>query len=145
MISRWVLRWVSVGILGGLFAALYWNILELLTHVLQKVPDWGVLLLMPLAGLIVGLVIHFLGNPGEIGVIIDNIHFRSGRLDINKNPAMILASLVGISAGGSAGPEAPLVQVTGSCSTWASDRLKLQGEDVRNMSLAGSESGLTHN
>lgn len=143
MISRWVLRWVLVGIVGGLFAALYWNILELLTHAQQKVPGWGVLLLMPLAGLIVGLVIHFLGNPGEIGVIIDNIHFRSGRLDIGKNPAMILASLVGISAGGSTGPEAPLVQVTGSFGTWVSDRLKLQGEDVRNMSLAGMAAGFT--
>jgi H+/Cl- antiporter ClcA len=98
---------------------------------------------MPLAGLLVGLAIHFLGNPGEIGVIVDNIHSSGGRLDTRKNPSMILASLASISAGGSAGPEAPLVQVTGSFGTWVADRLKLEGEDLRTMSLAAMAAGFT--
>ncbi|WP_313888477.1 chloride channel protein [Nostoc spongiaeforme] len=143
MISRWVLRWVVVGTVSGLFAGLYWNILELLTHQLQKFQGLSLLIVMPLAGLIVGLVIHFLGNPGEIAVIVDNIHFRGGRLDGRKNPSMILASLVSIAAGGSAGPEAPLVQVTGSFGTWLGDRLKLEGEDLRSMSLAAMAAGFT--
>ncbi|WP_026731918.1 chloride channel protein [Fischerella sp. PCC 9605] len=144
MISLWVLRWAVVGIAGGLFAALYWSVLELLTQGLQKFTGFSLLLVMPLAGLVVGLIIHFLGSPGEIGLLIDNINFRSGRLDIRKNPSMILASLVSISAGGSASPEAPLVQVTGSVGTWAADRLKLQGQDdIRTMSLAGMAAGFT--
>ncbi|MEH1858152.1 MAG: chloride channel protein [Nostoc sp.] len=143
MISQWVIRWVVVGTAGGLFAALYWNILEFLTHSLQRFEGFSLLIVMPLSGLFIGLVIHFLGNPGEIAVIVDNIHFRSGRLDVRKNPSMILASLVSISAGGSAGPEAPLVQVTGSFGTWVADRLKLQGEDLRTMSLAAMAAGFT--
>ncbi|WP_375503144.1 chloride channel protein [uncultured Nostoc sp.] len=143
MISQWVICWVVVGIAGGLFAALYWNVLELLTHQLQKVEGFSLLIVMPLAGLVIGLVIHFLGNPGEIAVIVDNIHFRGGHLDARKNPSMILASLISISTGGSAGPEAPLVQVTGSFGTWVADRLKLQGEDLRTMSLAGMAAGFT--
>lgn len=143
MISQWVIRWIVVGTAGGLFAALYWNILEFLTHRLQRFEGFSLLIVMPLSGLIIGLVIHFLGNPGEIAVIVDNIHFRGGRLDIRKNPSMILASLVSISAGGSAGPEAPLVQVTGSFGTWIADRLKLQGEDLRTMSLAAMAAGFT--
>jgi H+/Cl- antiporter ClcA len=98
---------------------------------------------MPLAGLVVGLAIYFLGNPGEIAAIVDNIHFRGGRLDASKNPSMLLASLVSISAGGSAGPEAPLVQVTGSFGTWVADRLKLQGEELRSISLAAMAAGFT--
>ncbi len=143
VISRWVLRWVALGAGGGLFAALYWNVLELITHGLQKFAGYSLLLVMPLAGFLVGLIIHFLGNPGEIGVIVDNIHFRNGRLDTRKNPSMILASLVSISAGGSAGPEAPLVQVTGSFGTWFADRLQLQGHEVRTLSLAGMATGFT--
>lgn len=142
-ISRWVLRWAIVGTVCGLFAAVYWNILELLTHVLRQFDGPRLLFLMPLAGLVVGLVIHFLGNPGEIAVIVDNIHFRGGRLDARKNPSMLLASLVSIAAGGSAGPEAPLVQVTGSFGTWYADRLKLSGEDLRTISLAGMAAGFT--
>lgn len=143
MISRWVLCWAAVGTVSGLFAALYWNILELITHRLLQFQGFSLVLVMPVAGLVIGLIIHFLGNPGEIAVIVDNIHFRGGRLDARKNPSMILASLVSISAGGSAGPEAPLVQVTGSFGTWVADRLKLQGEDLRSMSLAGMAAGFT--
>jgi H+/Cl- antiporter ClcA len=143
MISRWVLRWAGVGTVCGLFAALYWNVLELITHQLQRFNGLSLLIVMPCAGLVIGLVIHFLGNPGEIAVIVDNIHFRGGRLDARKNPSMILASLVSIAAGGSAGPEAPLVQVTGSFGTWIADRWQLQGEDLRTMSLAAMAAGFT--
>ncbi|HEY9604602.1 MAG TPA: chloride channel protein [Allocoleopsis sp.] len=143
MLSHWVLRWVIVGTACGLFAGLYWNILELMTGVLEKFEGPSLLIVMPLAGLVIGLAIHFLGNPGEIAVIVNNIHFRGGRLDARKNPSMLLASLVSISAGGSAGPEAPLVQVTGSFGTWIADRWKLEGEDVRSISLAAMAAGFT--
>ncbi len=103
MISRALLHWTLVGTVCGLFAALYWHVLGLMTHGLQRFGGLSLLIVMPLAGLIVGLVIHFLGNPGEIAVIVDNIHSRGGRMDARKNPSMILASLVSISAGGSAG------------------------------------------
>lgn len=79
MLSHWVLRWVIVGTACGLFAGLYWNILELMTGVLEKFEGPSLLIVMPLAGLVIGLAIHFLGNPGEIAVIVNNIHFRGGR------------------------------------------------------------------
>ena len=143
MLSRWVIRWAVVGTACGLFAGLYWYILELITHALEQFTGPNLLIVMPLAGLVIGLVIYFLGNPGEIAVIVDNIHFRGGRLDARKNPSMLLASLVSISVGGSAGPEAPLVQVTGSFGTWFADRLNLNGEDLRSMSLAAMAGGFT--
>jgi H+/Cl- antiporter ClcA len=142
-ISRWVLRWAAVGTASGIFAGLYWNVLELSTHLLKRFEGFTLLIVMSLAGLVIGLVIQFLGNPGEIAVIVDNIHFRGGRLDIRKNPSMILASLVSIAAGGSAGPEAPLVQVTGSFGTWFAEHLRIEGEDLRSLSLAGMAAGFT--
>lgn len=142
-ISKWVLLWAIVGLVCGLFAALYWLVLEWITHKLEVFTGTSLLIVMPLAGLFVGLVIHFLGNPGEIALIVDNIHSRGGRLDTRENPSMILASLASISAGGSAGPEAPLVQVTGSFGTWIASRLRLQGEDLRSLSLAGMAAGFT--
>lgn len=142
-LSRWVLLWAAVGTVGGLFAAVYWNLLELLIHALEPISGPNLLWLMPLAGLAVGLVIHWLGNPGEIALLVDNIHFRGGRIDNRKNPSMILASLLSIAAGGSAGPEAPLVQVTGSLGTWVGDRFRLDGENLRTMSLVGMASGFT--
>lgn len=103
-----ILCWALVGTVCGLFAGLYWSVLAQMIHALNQFEGLSLLIVMPLAGLFIGLVIHFLGNPGEIAVIVDNIHFSGGRLDARKNPSMILASLISISAGGSAGPEAPL-------------------------------------
>jgi hypothetical protein len=36
-ISRWVLCWAVVGAVCGLFAGLYWTILELMLHRLEKI------------------------------------------------------------------------------------------------------------
>jgi H+/Cl- antiporter ClcA len=118
-------------------------VLEQFTHVLREFQGVSLLIVMPLAGLAIGLVIHVLGNPGEIGLIVDNIHSRGGRIETRENPSMLLSSLVSISAGGSLGPEAPMVQVTGSVGTWVADRLQLQGEALRSLSLAGMAAGFT--
>ncbi|HEY9642873.1 MAG TPA: chloride channel protein, partial [Coleofasciculaceae cyanobacterium] len=135
--SRWIVCWAAIGVGSGLFAGLYWNVLEYLTHHLRSFQGMSLLVIMPLAGLLIGLVIHKLGNPGEISLIVDNIHSRGGRIDTRENPSMILSSLISISAGGSLGPEAPMVQVTGSFGTWVADRLHLTGERLRSLSLAG--------
>lgn len=56
---------------------------------------------------------------------------------------MILSSLLCVASGGSLGPEAPLVQVTGSTGTWLGRLLRLKGEELRSLSIAGMASGFT--
>ncbi|HEY9707876.1 MAG TPA: hypothetical protein V6D48_06695 [Oculatellaceae cyanobacterium] len=83
-----------VGTASGLFAGLYWSVLELLTHELRQVQGLNLLMVMPLAGLVLGLVIHFLGNPGEIAVIVDNI------LIPGLNPALaMICKMAALNAG----------------------------------------------
>lgn len=142
-LSRWLVCWAAVGIVCGGFASLYWILLEAVTHWFRGIQGISLIWVMPLVGLAIGLVIHRLGNPGEIGFIVDNIHTQEGRIDARRNPSMLLSSLLSISSGGSLGPEAPMVQVTGSFGTWVADRLKLQGEAVRSLSLAGMAAGFT--
>ncbi len=42
MLSRWVLCWIVVGMVCGLFAGLYWNVLQWCTHGLRQFegPSW---------------------------------------------------------------------------------------------------------
>jgi H+/Cl- antiporter ClcA len=141
--SRAFFLWAGLGLAGGLAASIYWHVLEMLLHWLAGFDGLLVIAIMALAGLLAGLVIHFLGDPGEMDLVVNNIHFNGGRLDAKGNPSMILSSLICISAGGSAGPEAPLVQVTGSFGTWLAKALKLKGEDVRSMTIAGMAAGFT--
>jgi H+/Cl- antiporter ClcA len=141
--SRLFFLWFLIGIIGGVIAAAYWIVLEYLTHSLSSFQGIYVIPIMALAGLFAGLIIHFIGDPGEIQLIVNNIRFKGGRLDPKNNPSMVLSSLLCIASGGSLGPEAPLVQVTGSTGSWIARKLKFKGEDVRSLSIAGMASGFT--
>ncbi len=135
--------WALLGLLGGIIAGIYWIILGYLTEGMVWFTGWLVIPVMALAGLLAGLIIHFIGEPGEIQLIVNNIRFNKGKLDPKNNPSMILSSLICIAAGGSLGPEAPLVQVTGSTGTWMGRLFRLKGEELRSLSIAGMASGFT--
>lgn len=141
--SRTFLLWALLGLIGGIIAGIYWIVLEFLTHQLAFFDSWKVIPLMAICGLLAGLVIHFFGDPGEIHLIVNNIRFNKGKLNPKNNPSMILSSLLCVASGGSLGPEAPLVQVTGSTGTWLGKLLRLKGEELRSLSIAGMASGFT--
>lgn len=143
MLSRLTFFYVILGIVGGLFSAVFWMFLEYLIHLGSTISEILTVPYMAAAGLFIGLIIHFLGEPGEISLVIDNIRFRGGKLETNQNPSMALSSILSISAGGSAGPEAPLVQITGSFGNWFAEKLGLTGEEYRSMTIAGMAAGFT--
>ena len=141
--SRNFLMWALLGLIGGLIAGLYWLVLDVIIHNVSGIGGLYVIPLMAFAGLLAGLVIHFIGDPGEMQLIVNNIRFNKGKLDPRNNPSMILSSLICVGAGGSLGPESPLVQVTGSTGTWMGKLFRLKGEELRSMSIAGMASGFT--
>ena len=143
LFSRTFFLWALLGILGGLISGTDWIILEFLTHGLAFFDGWLVIPTMAVAGLLAGFIIHVIGDPGEIHLIVNNIRFNKGKLDPKNNPSMVLSSLLCVASGGSLGPEAPLVQVTGSTGTWLGRVLRMKGEELRSMSIAGMASGFT--
>ncbi|WP_425268896.1 chloride channel protein [Leptospira barantonii] len=143
MLSRLTFFYVILGIAGGLFSAAFWMLLEYLTRFASAISGIYTVPFMTISGLLIGLVIHFLGEPGEISLVIDNIRFRGGKLEASQNPSMALSSILSISSGGSAGPEAPLVQITGSFGNWFAEKLGLTGEEYRSMTIAGMAAGFT--
>lgn len=143
LLSRQFLFWILIGILGGGLSTAYWLILEFLVEHSAAIAGWWVVPLMAGAGLLAGLVIYFIGDPGEIELIVNNIRFRGGRLDSRNNPSMFLSSMLCIGAGGSLGPEAPLVQITGSTGTWLARKFKLKRENTRALTIAGMAAGFT--
>ncbi|WP_299818773.1 chloride channel protein [uncultured Pontibacter sp.] len=141
--SKIFLLWVAIGIVGGIIAGFYWTVLEGFLHFLAPVQGLWVIPLMAGAGLLAGFIIHKLGDPGEMDLIVNNIRFKGGHLEPKNNPSMILSSWLCIASGGSAGPEAPLVQVVGSTGTWIAKKLKIRGEDLRSLTIAGMAAAFT--
>ncbi|WP_017300940.1 chloride channel protein [Nodosilinea nodulosa] len=144
-----------IGIIGGVVATLYYFVLETLMHGVwhtlpEKIepyfPAWlptdnYVWIATTVGGFCVGLVLYFMGLPGEMAQVVDRIH-NPGRIDIRKTPAMVIASLIAITSGGSAGPEAPLVQVNGSFGSWLGDTLRVNTTTVRVLTFCGMSAAL---
>ena len=92
-------------------------------------------------GLLVGLTLYLMGLPGEVSFVVEKVH-DPGRIDIKQTPAMVVASLFSIVAGGSAGPEAPLVQVNGSVGGWLAGKLGLTMQTTRILTFCGMAAAL---
>jgi H+/Cl- antiporter ClcA len=144
-----------IGIAGGLVATAYYYVLEgslhLVWHTLPEflapyfptaIPSWNyVWIATTIGGFLVGLTLHFMGLPGEVALVVDKVH-DPGRVSLRQTPAMIVASLFSITAGGSAGPEAPLVQINGSFGGWLGNKLKLTRPTTRVLTFCGMSAAL---
>lgn len=93
-------------------------------------------------GILVGICLKKFGVPGEIAAVVDNIHLEEGRLDHRQSPSMAVTSLASIVSGGSAGPEAPLVQIIGSTASRFADFLNLKASEVRTLTFCGMAAAL---
>jgi H+/Cl- antiporter ClcA len=145
-----------IGFFGGIAALIYYFILRFALRLVwggvygssvgaifnSGAHRWSLVLMTSVGGLLVGCSLKWLGKPGEIAAVVDNIHFERGRIDVRQSPAMIVNSLISITAGGSAGPEAPLVQIIGSFGSWLGDRLGLSDEEVRIYTFCGMATAL---
>lgn len=144
-----------IGIAGGLVATAYYYVLEANLHfVWHTVPDflepyfpagipsWNyVWIATTIGGFLVGLTLYLMGLPGEVAMVVDKVH-DPGRIELRQTPAMIVASLFSIVAGGSAGPEAPLVQINGSFGGWLGQKLQLSLTTTRVLTFCGMSAAL---
>src|SRR5699024_1996501 len=151
------LLWAGIiGILGGCIATVYYWILSGGLYVVWDLVHpalsaalhfaWSeqvALVLLTLGGgTIVGLSVYWLCSPGEISAVVNNIHIKQGRMDYKQNPAMFVNSLISIVFGGSAGPEAPLVQLIGSNGSKLGEKLRLHGDLIRTFTFCGMAAAL---
>lgn len=145
----------AIGVLGGLVATAYYYLLESSMHLVwHQLPELlqvqfpGEFLLQnyvwiaaTVGGLLVGLSLYFMGLPGEVAFVVDKVH-DPGQIEMRQTPAMIVASLFSIVAGGSAGPEAPLVQINGSIGSWLGAKQSLSLPTIRILTFCGMSAAL---
>lgn len=101
---------------------------------------WGLLIL---AGVVISVMMAVLGDPGETGVFISNVHVATGPHRLRPLLSLIPLSIVGISVGGGIGPEPALMQTTGTISSWLSRRFDLGPAGLRALTVTGMAAGFT--
>ena len=135
----------GTGLLGGLVGAGYLALLHVVERVLgpSRWGDWSHLAILVVVGLAVAVLSRVLGTPGDVELLVDNIHVQGGDDDIRRLRSLIPISLLCVGAGGPLGPEAPLVTTTGSLGSWLARRVGVSRDDLRVVSITGMAAGFT--
>jgi H+/Cl- antiporter ClcA len=136
---------VVVGLVSGVVGALYLLVLHLLQNVLWPTEWSGVIgfAILGGVGLFAGLVTRFAGSPGDVELMVDNIHVSGTATGVRTLRSLIPISWLCIASGGGMGPEAPLVQTTGTLASWTAKRSGLAVRDSRVLTIAGMAAGFT--
>jgi len=143
--QRLLLLVCLTGVVGGLVGAAYVGAMKLMMRGLFP-THWDTgphFFVLAGAGLAVGVLTWILGNPGDVELLVNNIHVLGGSDDIRDLRSLIPVSLLCIAAGGGMGPEAPLVQTTGSLGSWLATRWRLSTDDMRVLTITGMAAGFT--
>jgi H+/Cl- antiporter ClcA len=129
----------GVGVLCGLIGAAYVEALRALTRVIgpERHTLTVHLLVLVAVGVVIGILMRVLGSPGDVEMLVDNIHVGGQPSDMRALRSLIPVSLLGIAAGSAIGPEAALVQTTGTTSNRLAERLGLDVVDSRVLTIAG--------
>lgn len=139
-------RVIAVGAAGGAVGAAYVAALRTLGRVIG--PDGHsspvVIATLVVTGLAIAGLIRLLGDPGDVELLVDNIHVSGGHNDVRALRSLIPVSLLGIAAGGALGPEAPLVQTAGTIGTTIGNRADPNdGHQLRILTITGMAAAFT--
>jgi H+/Cl- antiporter ClcA len=123
------------GALSSLLVAVYITLYNLGIKLFQQpslfvlhINVWP-LLLMTFGGLLIGLMIKFLGRHGGLGVA-QRQYAQTGHVNPRYLPSILLQGFTALWSGAAVGPEGLLVFLSGGVGSFIADRLKLEKKDV---------------
>jgi H+/Cl- antiporter ClcA len=143
---RVLIGWSAlVGAGGALTGFAYLALLHGFEHVLgpEAHSPLAQLGILTAAGAAISLLVRWLGSTGDMELLVDDIHVLEGKSDVRRLGSMLPVSLICIASGGGAGPEAPLVQTTGTLSQSFAERWRLAPADRRSLTIAGMAAAFT--
>jgi len=150
---------VVIGIVCGIACYIYYSVLFFgLEYLWTTIPEEYIIpseswspkyywLWIPLVQIVmsscVGLTVVYMGEPGDLPYTISRVHCEA-YIPMNHVFPMVFASIFSILAGGSLGPEAPLVAICGALGGFVSRRIFRQSSTnvVRKHTLMGMAGAL---
>jgi H+/Cl- antiporter ClcA len=138
---RWTCLALPVAILAGSASAFFLWALARVTELQWQHPH--LLWFLPLGGVAVGLLYHYLGKGSDKGnnLLIDEIHQPGGGVPTRMAPLVLLGTLVTHLFGGSAGREGTAVQMGGSLAAMLARLFRVAHENRRLMLMCGIAAG----
>lgn len=143
--TRYIIKWLvictALGICVGSVSALFLLSLEWATDFREE-NKW-IIALLPLAGLIIGLLYYYFGKEVEGGnnLLIDTIHKPQQFIPFRMAPFVLLGTIVTHLFGGSAGREGTALQMAGAIGEQFSKTFRLSTQDRKILLIAAVSAG----
>ncbi len=141
-ISKWIFLASVVGIIVGFSTALFLKLLGLSMDFARGYKYYFILL--PAAMFLSVIIVKYLAPEAEghgTEKVIEAVHKRSGKINPLVVPVKLLATIITIAAGGSAGKEGPCAQIGAGLSSLMSDILRFDDKDRRRLVICGISAG----
>jgi chloride channel protein, CIC family len=141
-VIKWSIYASVVGILVGGSTALFLKSLEWTTSLLVRYSYY--FLILPLTLSASTLLVHWLAPDAQghgTEKVIEAIHARSGKIPLIVVPVKLIATVITLASGGSAGKEGPCAQIGAGLASAFADSLKLDNLDRRKLVICGVSAG----
>lgn len=138
---KWLALGCAIGILTGTSSAVLLATLEWAT-VWRESHHW-ILLLLPVGGLVSGLIYHDWGRSVEAGnnLLLEEIHDPRAVIPLRMAPAILLGTTISHLVGASAGREGTAVQMGAALADRLTQLVRLHGTERRIVLMAGISGG----
>lgn len=141
-IMKWVLLATLAGIIVGAATAFFLRLLALLTGISGKYPHYY--LLLPWALFVSSLLVKYLAPDAKghgTEKVIEAVHRCAGRISPLVVPVKLMATLVTLALGGSAGKEGPCAQIGAGLTSILADLFRFDDCDRRKLVICGISAG----
>lgn len=141
-VVKWVVLASAAGMLVGAATAFFLKALAFVTNAVNDTPSF--FLTLPVALAASAFLVKYLA-PDARGhgteKVIEALHRRSGKIETRVVPTKLVATLITLGAGGSAGKEGPCAQIgAGLCSLLA-DMFRFDDQDRKKLVICGVSAG----
>lgn len=140
-ILKWIVIVLIVGLAAGTLSAFFLTALNMVTHFRDQ-HAW-MLYLLPVAGLVVGLLYHHRGKGVERGnnLIFDTVHNPNDIIPFKMVPLVLTGTIITHLFGGSAGREGTALQMAAATADQLHKPFKLDAQDRGILLIAGLSAG----
>jgi H+/Cl- antiporter ClcA len=141
-ISKWFLLSTLIGGLVGLSSTIFLKLLH--GAILQSGKHPHFHFLLPLAFFLSALIIKYCAPDAEghgTEKVIEAVHKSSGKIKAAVVPVKLIATIVTLAAGGSAGKEGPCAQIGAGLSSIFADIFKFDDRDRKKLVICGIAAG----
>jgi H+/Cl- antiporter ClcA len=141
-ILKWLLLASCVGIIVGISTTVFLKALEMTSSFAGGFKYY--FLFLPAALFLSSLIVRYLAPEAEghgTEKVIEAVHKRSGKMNPFVVPVKLLATIITIASGGSAGKEGPCAQIGAGLSSLFSDIVRFEDKDRRKLVICGISAG----